>query len=231
MDTTAPAPKTDDIVVFENLRDATCAECGTELLRGGMLRLEANRPLCLSCADLAHLVFLPSGNTALTRRATKYSALKAVVVRFSRSRGRYERQGILVDESALARAEQECLADADSRARARERQAERQTLVDARYRAEFAEHIRAQYPGCPESECIDIAEHACAKYSGRIGRTADAKRFDPEAIALAVRAHVRHVHTRYDALLNAGWDRLEARTQVGPEVDRVLDRWSGETVA
>ena len=42
---------------------------------------------------------LPAGDMALTRRATKYSGKSATVVRFSRSRGRYERQGILVEIS------------------------------------------------------------------------------------------------------------------------------------
>ena len=151
---------------------------------------------------------------------------KAVVVRFSRTRNRYERQGLLVEESALVRAEQECLADADARARMRERQAERLSVADARYRTEFAQRIRDLYPACPRAESVAIAEHACAKYSGRIGRTADARRFETEALGLAVRAHVRHVHTRYDSLLISGWDRHEARTEVTEEVERVLRRWS-----
>jgi hypothetical protein len=75
-------------------------------------------------------------------------------------------------------------------------------------------------------EAIAIAEHACLKYSGRVGRTADAKRFDPEAIALAVRAHVRHVPTKYDHLLIAGVERHEARSQVLTKVDAVLESWS-----
>ena len=218
-------PKSDDIVVFEILRDSACAECGEALGKGCWLRLEKERPLCLSCADLAHLVFLPRGDAALTRRSSRYSSLKAVVVRFSRSRNRYERQGVLVDEAGLARAEQECLADSDARARTRERRAERDAEIDVHYRSEFASHIRQLYPGCPEPEAIAIAEHACLKHSGRVGRTADAKRFDPEAIALAVRAHVRHVHTDYDQLLGAGWERHEARDRVLPQVDRLLERW------
>jgi hypothetical protein len=48
-----------------------------------------------------HLVFLPSGDAALTRRAKANSRLSAVVVRFSRAGKRYERQGILVEEHAL----------------------------------------------------------------------------------------------------------------------------------
>jgi len=59
----------------------------------------------VTSSDLDHLVFLPSGDAALTRRATKASSLSAVVVRGSRSRKRYERQGVLVEEPALALAE------------------------------------------------------------------------------------------------------------------------------
>lgn len=81
------------------------------MFRGSFLTLENNAPVCLPCAGLDHLVFLPSGDPALTRRAGRYSRLRAVVVRFSRARARYERQGILVEPLALERARQECLAD------------------------------------------------------------------------------------------------------------------------
>jgi hypothetical protein len=228
MSTSNQGAKTDEIVVFKFLRDSACSECAEELGKGRLLRMENERPLCLHCADLSHLVFLPRGDAALTRRASRYSSLKAVIVRFSRTRKRYERQGLLVEEAALARAEEECLADADARERARLRRAERDALVDERYRSEFARHIRELYPGCPEAESIDIAEHACQKYSGRVGRSAEAKRFDEEMIALAVRAHIRHEHTKYDSLLNAGWARHEARARVGSQVDEVLKRWSRE---
>jgi hypothetical protein len=222
--------KSADIVVFEILRDSACAECGEELGKGRWLRLEKERALCMSCADLAHLVFLPSGDAALTRRASRYSALRAVLVRFSRARNRYERQGVLVEEAALAQAEQECLADSNARARARERRAEREVSLDLRYREDFARHIRDLYPRCPEAEAIAIAEHACLKHSGRVGRTADAKQFDPETIGLAVRAHIRHVHTEYDRLLVSGVERHEARSQVLTKVDAVLEGWSRSDV-
>lgn len=124
-------------------------------------------------------------------------------------------------------AERECLADADARARARERAAEREALRDAEYVREFAERIGGLYPGCPEAERSAIAEHACRKYSGRVGRTAGAKRFEPEAIDLAVRAHVRHAHTRYDELLATGWARDEARAAVAAKVEKLLQRWRG----
>jgi hypothetical protein len=72
-----------------------------------------------------HLVFLGSGDAAPTRRARKRSGLSAVVVRFSRARKRYERQGVLVEQEALEQAEAECLADEELRGRRREREAER----------------------------------------------------------------------------------------------------------
>src|SRR5215475_1661776 len=138
-----------DIVVFSILRESTCVECGAELSKGSFLRMEKERPLCMTCADLDHLMFLPSGDTALTRRARKHSALDAVVVRFSRTRGRYERQGVLVEEAALEQAERECLADADARERTRERASLRRAELDEQYVAEFARRLGALFPGCP----------------------------------------------------------------------------------
>ena len=73
------------------------------------------------------------GDATLTRRATKHSPLSAVVVRWSRARKRYERQGTLVDEATLARAEAECLGDAEAREAQRQRAAERREAVDREY--------------------------------------------------------------------------------------------------
>lgn len=73
--------------------------------------VENRGALCLSCADLDHLVFLPSGDAALTRRARKHSTLVAVVLKWSRARKRYERQGLLVEAQALEMAEKECLSN------------------------------------------------------------------------------------------------------------------------
>ena len=214
-----------EIVVFSIVRESTCAECGIELYKGSFLRMEKERPLCMACADLDHLMFLPSGNTALTRRARKHSTLDAVVVRFSRTRGRYERQGVLVEEVALEQAERECLADADARELARARAAVRRAELDEQYVAEFAKRLGALFPGCPVPERQDIATHACRKYSGRVGRSAAAQEFDPTAIELAVRAHIRHCHTSYDTLLARGGDRTDARATVRDAVDEVFARW------
>lgn len=62
------AADTREIVVFWIIRDLACVECGNELGKGKFLRIEEGRPLRLACADLDHLVFLPRGDTGLTRR-------------------------------------------------------------------------------------------------------------------------------------------------------------------
>ncbi len=215
-----------DILVFISRSDATCGECGEQLGRHAWITLRGEKgAVCLSCADLDHLVFLPTGNAALTRRARKHSRLSAVVLEWSRTRKRYERQGLLVEEEALETAEAECLADQEARAAARARAAQRRQELDERYVQSFALRVREIFPGCPPGREMAIAEHACRKYSGRVGRSSSAKALDEQAVRLAVIAHVRHAETQYDDLLSQGWDRYEAREQVRSRVDQVLEEW------
>jgi hypothetical protein len=94
-----------ELVVIQPLNDKwTCHRCGGI---GDLLVMENPGPACLSCVGLGDLTFLASGNALLTRRAKSKSARHAVVVRFSRSRRRYERQGWLFEPAALAEARQE----------------------------------------------------------------------------------------------------------------------------
>ncbi len=218
--------KRDDLRVFITSTEATCDECGEQLGRKAWITLTPDREaLCLSCADLDHLVFLPSGDAALTRRSRKHSKLAAVVVRWSTARKRYERQGLLVEEQAVDRAEEECLADEELRARRREREAVRREELDREYVQKFAGRVRDLFPGCPPGRDRAIAEHACRKYSGRVGRSAAARDLDEGAVRAAVVAHVRHEETDYDELLVLGTDRHDARDRVQPQVRKVLDRW------
>lgn len=213
----------DPIVVVEPLSRLRCTECRTGPLR--RMVLEFHNPLCLGCADLGHLVFLPRGDAALTRRAREASGLWAVVVRHNRRRTRYERQGILVEEAALARAEAACLADAEARARRRARDAERRAARDTRFTATLAAEIRRLFPGCPPERAADIAAHASVRGSGRVGRTAAGRALDEDAVTAAVRASVRHLDTEYDALLVRGVPRHQARTRVAPVIEAVLSGW------
>ena len=215
-----------EILVFITSNEATCNACKEDLGRHAWITLNKERQaLCLSCADLDHLAFLPSGDAALTRRARKHSTLSAVVLKWSRARKRYERQGLLVEEAALAQGEVECLVDADARQRRQEREAERRAEMDRDYVERFAARVRELYARCPAGEETAIAEHACLKYSGRVGRTASAKTLDAEPVRLAVVAHIRHVHTNYDTLLAEGRDRQDARALVEERVRQVLAKW------
>src|SRR3954467_2870415 len=115
-----------ELKVFISGREGKCDLCGKEMGRGAWITLvEPAGARCLACADLDELVFLPAGNTALTRRAKAHSVLSVVVLQWSRSRKRYERQGLLVQEAALLQAEAECLADEEARERQRLRAADR----------------------------------------------------------------------------------------------------------
>ena len=118
----------------------------------------------MDIADLDHLIFLPSGDAAVSQRARKQSTLAAIVLKWSRNRRRYERQGLLV------------------------------------------------------------------KYSGRIGRSASAKRMDEEAVRLAVIAHIRHIETDYDQILATGHDRAGARLEVQRAIYETLERWEDQTL-
>lgn len=212
-----------ELVVVSALNpDWTCVECGGS---GELLVMEGPGPHCLACVDLDHLVFLPAGDAAVTRRAVKASPLHAVVVRFSRARKRYERQGVLVQEEALAKAEAECLVDGEARARRRLRDAVRREGLDEAWVGELAKAIRALWPGCPDAEAEEIARHAALRGSGRVGRTEAAKALDPQAITLAVVASVRHRHTGYDELLAQGTPRAQAREEIAADVERVLSGW------
>ncbi|MHB1034976.1 MAG: DUF2293 domain-containing protein [Pirellulales bacterium] len=212
--------------VFITARESVCDECGEELGRKAWIMLAGDRgALCLACADLDHLVFLPAGDTALTRRARKHSTLAAVVLKWSQARKRYERQGLLIEDQALEQAEKECLADAEVRARRRQRQAEYRTDLDQQYVERFAARVRELYPRCPAGRERIIAQHACLKYSGRVGRTASAKSLSDEAVDLAVIAHIRHAETQYDRLLQRCWDRRDARASIAEDVYRIRVKW------
>jgi hypothetical protein len=211
-----------DLVVVSPIKDWTCTECsGT----GDLLIMEGPGPMCLACADMDHLVYLPSGDATLTRRAKKASGLSAVVIRFSRSRKRYERQGVLVEEVALTQAEKDCLTDEDARARGRRREEASRADHDLVFQAAMAAEIVRLFPGCLTARAEAIAHQAGARGSGRIGRSAAGRALDPRAVTLAVVASVRHENTGYDELLMSGVPRTAAREQVRGEVQRILGSW------
>lgn len=222
----ATPPPRNGLLVIQPLRRRHCAECHAGPLQ--MLVLEDGAPRCLDCADLGHLVFLPRGDTALTRRSREESALSAVVVRFHRRRGRYERQGVLVEEAGLTRAEQRCLVDAEARKRRRVRDARRRAREDVRFAEAFAAEIGRLFPGCPAERAREIATHASVRGSGRVGRSAAGRALSEGAVTSAVVASVRHMDTPYDQLLMSGVPRHEARRRISAAVETTLRGWRAE---
>ena len=220
--------KESDRIVYILRRETQCGRCKRELWQKEFVCLTGGEALCLECAGLAHLEYLPAGDAAVTRRAAKYSGLHVVVMKKSAARRRSERQGILAEPEAIRRAEAESAADAEKRAQQQAKAAKRREKEDQAYIAVFAEALLKQFPRCPLRDAHEIAAHACQKYSGRVGRSAAAKQFDPAAIRLAVIAHVRHTYTKYDRLLARHGDRHLARSEVRRKIEDILSKWRGD---
>jgi hypothetical protein len=90
------------------------------------------------------------------------------------------------------------------------------TARTARQRA-VAKALTALLPLAPYSDTEPIRERALS---------ASMRTLPPSiAVWLATIAHVRHVHTGYDALLAEGYDRDAARFFVVDEINEVLTRW------
>lgn len=96
------ASRAPELVVVQPLNtEWVCHRCGGT---GDLLLMESLGPACLRCVGLDDLEFLAAGDALLTRRAKAKSRRHAVVVRFSRTRRRYERQGLLVEPRTVAEA-------------------------------------------------------------------------------------------------------------------------------
>lgn len=70
-----------------------------------------------------------------------------------------------------------------------------------------------------------ILDHAFLKGSGRVGRTAT--KTDERKAILAVEAHIRHTHTPYEELMDAGMERKKAREVVWETVQAIKTAWEG----
>jgi hypothetical protein len=215
-------------VVWISHRAARCDACTLELARGEFIAMDrAHGIRCIKCARLDGLAFLPAGDVALTRRALALSARSAVVLKFSRARRRNERQGVLVEETAIEQAEIVNTRDAARRELQRQQRGVRDEVAERKYVADFAAKVVEMFPEAPPREAEAIAARACERYCMRVGRSARAKALADDAIALAVRAHVRHAHTEYDRILAEGMEPAAARGLVRSSIERVLARWRG----
>ncbi|EPE04005.1 alanine and arginine rich protein [Ophiostoma piceae UAMH 11346] len=106
----------------------------------------------------------------------------------------------------------------------------------------FRDALLAAYPDTPRDMVPQVVKHAMTKRQGRVARTGTLKL--DQRVRLAVRAHIRHCHTNYDALLRgtdkdkqpklkkgqpqAGVSREEARRLTLGQVDRIEHVWAAK---
>ena len=96
---------------------------------------------------------------------------------------------------------------------------------DAKDLSKSRELLKSEFPLMPKETLKTILEHAFLKGSGRVGRTGMLS--DDRKTLLAVEAHIRHVHTPYEKLLEEGVSRKDAREQVWPTIQAVERTWQG----
>ena len=186
---------------------------------------EKSRGTCFKCSDFRHYALLPSGDAAMTRRSKKHSARCGVVQEWNQRRKRYERKGQYVESNAILLARTECEGDQLKRDAKNVKAAVVREVKDKEYIILFSKAIRNRYPNCPANREVKIAEHACEKHSGRVGRTADAKSFDAKMIDLAVEAHIRHAETNYDNEFGKGKRKKEIRSDLKFEIKKKMSTW------
>ena len=83
--------------------------------------------------------------------------------------------------------------------------------------AEIGKSLRRLVPMIPFNEAEEVKQLAGQRHM----RTLPAS----VAVWLSLVAHVRHVHTDYDQLLDEGYDRDAARHFVMDEINDMLQRW------
>jgi hypothetical protein len=96
---------------------------------------------------------------------------------------------------------------------------------DAAIEEEFEEALLKLFPDIPKVEIPLILKHALKKHSRRVGRASKVALQDK--VKLAVRAHIRHVHTDYDMLLKQGTSRPVAREKVWGRLNEIARKWGG----
>ena len=106
-----PNPKPKPETLYALSKPSRCYGCDQKQELDAIVNLKkkANETevYCLDCSDLSAYGFLGKGNAKLTRLSKKYSANHFVIVKWSQLWKTYERQGILVETSALEKARSE----------------------------------------------------------------------------------------------------------------------------
>ncbi|KAE8147468.1 hypothetical protein BDV25DRAFT_160298 [Aspergillus avenaceus] len=163
-------------------------------------------------------VFVAKGDVYVTRNCrAKTKESQRIVYLIYDNTGR-RTIGIRVPSDIYTGVVESAAATAESRANAVKSR-------DAKDLAHARHVLCTQFPLMPTESLETILDHAFLKGSGRVGRTTYVP--DERKAGLAVEAHIRHTHTSYEALLNAGKDREEARKAVWGMVCAIKAAWEG----
>lgn len=205
----------------------SCERCKRPVRLGEKFVAESenHRGTCFTCSPYTKSAFLEPGDAAMTRRSKKHSDHCGVLFAWNKRRKRFERKGQYVTAQAIELARKECEADQEKRDAKNEKLTVKREAEDLVYVTAFSLVIRERYPNCPKNREVEIAQHACEKYSGRVGRTAHAKQFDEEMIDRAVEAHIRHQETNYENQFNKGKTKRVIRSEVKQDINEVLQKW------
>lgn len=214
-------------VYFTKKETLSCQRCKRPVKLGKrfVAESEEHRGTCFTCSPYTSATLLPPGDAAMTRRSKKHSEYCGILFTWNKRRKRFERKGQYVEAKAIELAKKECAADETKRAISNEKAAVKRAADDVIYIATFAKSIKKRYPNCPVNREVAIAQHACEKHSGRVGRTAHAKQFDANMIDLAVEAHIRHTETDYDNQFNRGKTKRTIRSEVKQDITSILNKW------
>ncbi|KAK4868434.1 hypothetical protein LT330_007156 [Penicillium expansum] len=163
-------------------------------------------------------VLVPKGDVYITRhcRSKTKESERIVYVVYNRTGKRT--LGIRVPKEIYTEVLESAAETKESRANAVQ-------VRDARDLSKSRELLKNEFPLMPKESLKIVLEHAFLKGSGRVGRTAMIS--DEKKTLLAVEAHIRHVHTPYEKLLEEGVSRKDAREQVWSTIQAVERAWQG----
>ncbi|KAI9665832.1 MAG: hypothetical protein M1821_003766 [Bathelium mastoideum] len=165
-------------------------------------------------------VFVPKGDVFVTRKCTTLSTESSTPAQVVCDPHTGTRLGLYVHQPIHATVLAAASASAAPRAAARARR-------DAADLRQARAALQARYASMPDRDVDAVLARAFAKHSGNVGRK-KAGLSEARRVSLAVEAHVRHVHTRYDAFLREGVGREEARRRIGGVVRGVKEGWRGK---
>ena len=124
--------------------------------------------------------------------------------------------GIRVPADIYADVSRKAALTADKRAEAVEAR-------DSRVQSRSRDLLRTEFPSMPDDTLELVLKQAYLKGSGRVGRTSTET--DEDKAALAVQAHIRHHYTPYDALIESGLEKKEARRAIKSTVQGIMTSW------